>query len=252
MCGAAWAIAIAVALQNGPPPADPASEAWPDDRPIIRLIPNLIEDVKALPSERSLWLAAGGTLVSYTLSAADTELAEWSAKQPTSSFSEIGAVIGDGWVQGAAALFTYGVGRLHGNAKVAHTGSDLVRAQILNGMLTKTLKVSVDRQRPDGGGHSFPSGHTASAVMVWSGFALCFWLWATPEARRYLRWVIAAAASVIGVVHVAMLGRSAHWWSDLIGGDFVGLACLSTLVFAFACVGLVGTLERPCASPRDE
>ena len=101
-------------------------------------------------------------------------------------------------------------------------------------------------------GRAFPSGHTASAVMVWSGFALCFWLWATPEARRYLRWVIAAAASVIGVVHVAMLGRSAHWWSDLIGGDFVGLACLSTLVFAFACVGLVGTLERPCASPRDE
>ena len=218
MCGAAWAIAIAVALQNGPPPADPASEAWPDDRPIIRLIPNLIEDVKALPSERSLWLAAGGTLVSYTLSAADTELAEWSAQQPTSSFSEIGAVIGDGWVQGAAALFTYGVGRLHGNAKVAHTGSDLVRAQILNGILTKGLKLAVDRQRPDGGGHSFPSGHTAavfaSASVLHGHFG---WKTALP------------AYTLAAFVGWTRLRDEQHWLSDIGAGAAIGVIVGQTI-----------------------
>lgn len=212
MCGSAWAIALAIALQNGPPPVDPTSEAWPDDRPIIRLIPNLIEDVKALPSERTLWLAAGGTVVAYTLSAADTEIAEWSAKQGGSSYAEIGAVIGDGWVQGAAALFTYGVGRLHGNAKVAHTGSDLVRAQVLNGILTKSLKLAVDRQRPDGGGHSFPSGHTAavfaSASVLHGHFG---WKAALP------------AYSLAAFVGWTRLRDEQHWLSDVGAGAAIGV-----------------------------
>jgi membrane-associated phospholipid phosphatase len=101
-------------------------------------------------------------------------------------------------------------------------------------------------------GRAFPSGHTASALMVWMGFALCLWLWGAPSVRRYTKWAVAWALLVVGVVHVAMLGRSAHWWTDLIGGDFAGLACLSTLVLAFSLVGLVGTLDPPCPAPNDE
>ena len=218
MCGSAWAIALAIALQQGPPPADPASEAWPDDRPIIRLIPNFIEDVKALPSQRNLWLAAGGTILALTLSTGDTELAEWSAKQGGSSYADIGAVIGDGWVQGAAALFTYGVGRLHGNAKVAHTGSDLVRAQILNGILTKGLKLAVDRQRPDGGGHSFPSGHTAavfaSASVLHGHFG---WKTALP------------AYTLAAFVGWTRLRDEQHWLSDIGAGAAIGVIVGQTI-----------------------
>jgi membrane-associated phospholipid phosphatase len=218
VCGSAWAIALAIALQQGPPPADPASEAWPDDRPIIRLIPNLIEDVKALPSERTLWLTAGGTLVALSLSAGDDALAEWSAKQGGSSYADIGAVIGDGWVQGAAALFTYGVGRLHGNAKVAHTGSDLVRAQILNGILTKGLKLAIDRQRPDGGGHSFPSGHTAavfaSASVLHGHFG---WKTALP------------AYTLAAFVGWTRLRDEQHWLSDIGAGAAIGVIVGQTI-----------------------
>jgi membrane-associated phospholipid phosphatase len=218
VCGSAWAIALAIALQHGPQPADPASEAWPDDRPIIRLIPNLIEDVKALPSERTLWLTAGGTLVALSLSAGDEALAEWSAKQGGSSYADIGAVIGDGWVQGAAALFTYGVGRLHGNAKVAHTGSDLVRAQILNGILTKGLKLAIDRQRPDGGGHSFPSGHTAavfaSASVLHGHFG---WKTALP------------AYSLAAFVGWTRLRDEQHWLSDIGAGAAIGVIVGQTI-----------------------
>ena len=212
MCGTTWAIALAIALQNGPPAADPIKQAWPDDRPIIRFIPNLGQDVKSLASETTVWLLAGGTAVSVGLSPRDNEVADWMAKQGPSQWADIGEVLGDGWVQGAAALFTYGVGRLHGSAKVTHTGSDLVRAQILNGLLTKGLKVTIDRMRPDGGGHSFPSGHTAAA------FASASVL------HGHFGWKVAAPAYALGVyIGWTRLRDDQHWLSDVAAGATIGM-----------------------------
>ncbi|HEY7474440.1 MAG TPA: hypothetical protein VH679_05475, partial [Vicinamibacterales bacterium] len=111
-----WAIALAIALQTGPGP-NPTTEAWPDDRPIVRLLPNLREDIQAVPSLTTLWVLMGGTAVASVLSSRDNEVADWMARQGASQWADIGEVLGDGYVQGAAALFTYGVGRLHGSAK---------------------------------------------------------------------------------------------------------------------------------------
>ncbi len=211
MCGTTWAIALAIALQTGPGPT-PTSQAWPDDRPIMRLIPNLREDVQALPSITTLWLLAGGTVVSASLSTGDKEVADWMARQGASQWADIGEVLGDGWVQGTAALFTYGVGRLHGSPKVTHMGSDLVRAQILNGILTKGLKLAIDRQRPDGGGHSFPSGHTAAAFASASVLHGHFgWKVATP------------AYSLAAYIGWTRLRDDQHWLSDLAAGATIGL-----------------------------
>ena len=121
-------------------------------------------------------------------------------------------MLGDGWVQGAAALFTYGVGRLHDSPKVTHMGSDLVRAQILNGILTKSLKLAVDRDRPDGGGHSFPSGHTAAA------FASASVL------HGHFGWKMALPAySLAGYIGWTRLREHQHWLSDLGAGATIGL-----------------------------
>jgi membrane-associated phospholipid phosphatase len=40
-------------------------------------------------------------------------------------------------------------------------GAALVRAQVLNTLMTQGLKVAVHRTRPDQGRFSFPSGHTS-------------------------------------------------------------------------------------------
>jgi hypothetical protein len=211
VCGTTWAVAVAIALQTGPGP-NSTTEAWPDDRPIIRLIPNLGEDVRALPSATTLWVLAGGTITSSVLSSRDNEVADWMAKQPGSQWSDIGEVLGDGWVQGTAALFTYGVGRLHHSPKVTHTGSDLVRAQILNGILTKGLKLAIDRKRPDGGGHSFPSGHTAAA------FASASVL------QGHFGWKVAAPAySLAAYIGWTRLREDQHWLSDLAAGATIGV-----------------------------
>jgi membrane-associated phospholipid phosphatase len=212
VCGATWAIAAAVALQTGPPGTIHTSSAWPDDRPVIRFIPNLAQDVKALSSKTTLLVAAGGTIVSFSLSAADDEVAAYIAKQDGSGWGDIGAVLGGGWVQGAAALFTYGVGRLYDSPKVTHTGSDLVRAQILNGLLVTGLKVTVDRKRPDGGGYSFPSGHTAAA------FASASVL------HGHFGWKVGAPAySVAAFIAWSRMRDGQHWLSDLGAGATIGV-----------------------------
>jgi hypothetical protein len=211
VCGTTWAIALAIALQTGPGPT-PTTQAWPDDRPIVRFLPNLREDVQALPSVTTLWVLVGGTAVGSVLSARDNEVADWMSRQGASRWADIGEVLGDGYVQGAAALFTYGVGRLQSSPKVTHMGSDLVRAQILNGLLTKGLKLAVDRKRPDGGGHSFPSGHTAAA------FASASVL------HGHFGWKVGAPAySLSAYIGWTRLRDDQHWLSDLVAGATLGV-----------------------------
>jgi hypothetical protein len=210
VCGTTWAIALAIALQTGSTGAD--SQAWPDDRPFVRLIPNLAEDIRALPSPATLYVAAGGTVAAWALSAQDDEVADWMRKQPGSQWADIGEVLGDGYVQGAAALLTYGVGRLHGSPKVTHIGSDLVRAQILNGLVTRGLKLAIDRERPDGGGHSFPSGHTAAT------FASASVL------HGHFGWKVALPAYTLSAyIGWTRLREDQHWLSDLGAGATIGI-----------------------------
>ena len=53
-----------------------------------------------------------------------------------SSYSPLGDHLGEGWFQATAALGTYAVGKLTNDPTVTHIGSDLIRAQLLNGIIT--------------------------------------------------------------------------------------------------------------------
>ncbi len=80
------------------------------------------------------------------------------------------------------------------------------------------LKPVVDRQRPDGGGQSFPSGHSASA------FAGAAFL-----ERRYGWSYGAPAYAVATFVAYSRVESKRHWTSDVIAGGAIGIA--SNLVF---------------------
>jgi membrane-associated phospholipid phosphatase len=217
----AWAVVLASALQSpAPAPAPPAPEpvvtheapVWTDDRPITRIFHNLGRDVMALPSLSTAVILGSGGAATFTARSVDTDLRTWAADAGSSSYSDIGRVLGDAWIQGSAALFTYGVGKLHGNAEAIHIGGDLIRVQGLNAILTTTVKMATSRSRPNGGRHAFPSGHTsavfASAAVLHGHYG---WKAALPAY---------AFSSFIGWTRVR--DRS-HWLSDIVFGGTIGI-----------------------------
>jgi len=208
----AFAITVALALQAaGQAPPPPAASAWPDDRPITHLLTNLVTDLGHLPSVGNAAILGIGGAATLAVHPLDDNLADWAGRQPSSSYTSFGRAIGDGWVQGGAAVGVYVAGRVASDARLTHIGSDLVRAQALNGVLTTALKVVVDRRRPSGGNHAFPSGHTtaafASAAVLQSHFG---WRTGIP------------AYAVAGFVGWTRVRDHVHWLTDVAFGATVG------------------------------
>jgi len=123
-----------------------------------------------------------------------------------------GAAIGDGFEQAAFALGTYIVGRASHHAGLGAVGADLIDAQIVNGALTQGIKVSVDRSRPTGGRHSFPSGHTSATF-------------ATAQViEAHYGWKVATPFYALGgYVSVSRLVDNQHWTSDVIFAAALGI-----------------------------
>lgn len=84
--------------------------------------------------------------------------------------------------------------------------------------LTYLLKITIDRERPSGGGWSFPSGHTSSAF---SGAMFI-------NNRYGIKYGIPSLllASFVGYSRVY---ADKHYWSDVIAGASIGIA--SNMIF---------------------
>jgi membrane-associated phospholipid phosphatase len=209
---AAWALAVALALQS-PPPSPTAHTAWPDDHPITHILQNLVSDAAALPSRVSIEIllagsaGAGGARASF-----DHDVADWAGRAGSASYTRAGDVIGLGAVQGGAAVATYAIGKVAHHPAVAHVGGDLIRAQVLTGVLTQGLKFGVDRTRPNGGRRSFPSGHSsasfASAAVLGGHFG---WKAGLP------------AYAVAGFIGWTRVRDHVHYPSDVVFGATMGM-----------------------------
>ena len=217
----AWALAIALTLQAaGAPPKTSAptaaatlpQAAWSDDRPVTRFFPNLLHDVRTLPSWNNLNVLVAGGAAAGAIHTVDESVADWSESSGSSSYGQAGGVIGDGWVQVGAAFGTYGIGKLAHKPQVLHIGSDLIRAQALNALITVPLKAVVDRERPNGGHYAFPSGHTSAT------FASA----ATLHAHYGWRVGIPAYAAA-GFVAWTRARDGKHWLSDIAFGSAIGI-----------------------------
>ncbi len=205
-------LALVLALQTpvAPPPPPPPP---PSDRPIHQFFQNLGRDIVALPSTETVILVGAGVGGALAARPADDNLQGWADGLGASGYTPIGRRLGDGWVQGGAALATYGVGIASGHRTVAHIGSDLIRAQALNAVITRGLKFAIGRRRPSGGPESLPSGHTSasftSAAVLGSHFG------PRVGVPAYL------AAGFIGWTRVR---DNAHWLTDVIVGGAIGAA----------------------------
>ena len=107
----------------------------------------------------------------------------------------------------------------------------LVALLALNGVVG-VFKLFIGRSKPrlnmdllNSGGMSFPSGHISNVVLVWGLFAYLVYryLWHEEESAKKLITIVSSLTTAIMCVS---LYRNTHWFSDLIGGAFLGGALL--------------------------
>lgn len=215
------------AAQDGsPPPTDtPAATEASSPRAESAPRPSLLQpfaevwrDVRALPTRQNAgWLTIGLGSVAATWQADRQVSRSFSALD--SGWFEPGAVVGGTPLQLGGAFATYAVGRATNSPRAMRLGSDLIRAQVLAELVTTGIKQSTRRARPDGGGFSFSSGHTAvsfaSATILHDHFG---WKAGLPAY---------AVASYVAASRVQM---KRHYLSDIAFGAALGIVAGRTVI----------------------
>ena len=103
-------------------------------------------------------------------------------------------------------------------------------------LVVGSFKIVFGRTKPrDGfdllhaGGMSYPSGHASNAVLSWGILAYLIYRYAKVD--RYQGRLASAGVVLISLtVCVVSLIRHTHWFSDLLGGLFVGSALLVAVI----------------------
>jgi hypothetical protein len=195
------------------PAAAPAPQPAAEPNPLTNIVQNLGRDLRDFASFETLVILGGGGAASLVAGQSDDRVNTWTLDHPAGSWTAIGRVGGDGWTQGGIAISTWAVGTLTEHRLVAHVGSDLMRAQMVNMVTTRVLKIAVDRRRPSGGGHAFPSGHSSASFTT------------AAVLHRHFGWkggIPAYAAA--GFVGLTRARDRAHWVSDTVFGAAMGIA----------------------------
>ena len=207
MLSGACALTIALALQA----ASPAPPAPKPGRPVAELFTGLGHDVRALASGATAIIGGVGGGAAILVRPFDDNLANWALGRGPSTYTKFGSVSGNGWVQVSAAVATYAIGLASNAPAATRVGSDLIRGQLLTGIITQGLKVGVGRTRPTGGPYSFPSGH-ASASFVTA---------AVLQGDLGLKAGIPAYAAG-GFIAWTRVRQRAHWLTDVVIGSTIG------------------------------
>jgi membrane-associated phospholipid phosphatase len=214
---ASWVLTVALSLQGQPAQAPPTM--WTDDRPLTRMAQNLKRDLVAVPALDTLAIVAAGALGAGAVRPSDHSVARWVDRAGEQrSYTPIGSMLGNEWLQGGAAIATYAIGRVQKSPEAAHIGSDLIRAQVLNGVFTTTLKLAAARDRPNGGDRSFPSGHSSAT------FASAAVL------GEHYGWKVGVPAyAMAGFIGWTRVRDREHWISDVIFGSALGIVAGRTV-----------------------
>lgn len=78
-------------------------------------------------------------------------------------------------------------------------------------------------------GLSYPSGHAANAILTWGICAYLIFRYSHKEPFEGLRLTWFVSIITVGVC-LASLYRNTHWFSDLLGGLFIGSALLVAII----------------------
>lgn len=79
------------------------------------------------------------------------------------------------------------------------------------------------------GGMSYPSGHASNALLTWGVLAYLIYRYAHVDRYRGRLASVGVAAISLTVCTVSLI-RDTHWFSDLLGGLFIGAALLVLII----------------------
>jgi membrane-associated phospholipid phosphatase len=215
-------IPVLLAVLAGPPSGiRPQTQTPPADTSFARLPARLGHDFRRLATRTPLIvLTAGGAAAAAAHPGDEASVRSLSTSTAMDRVLEAGTVAGDGVIQGGAAAAIYFAGLASGSRRTQELGTALVEAQIVEGVLTVGLKQAVHRMRPDGGRHSFPSGHSSAA------FATADVLW-----QRFGWKAGLPAYAGAGYIAASRLAERAHFLSDVVFGAAIGVASARSLSF---------------------
>ena len=210
---------------------EPKREAAPEHSSTSwrSLFKDSASDFVAFPKRKSTWTILGiGAAAALAVHPADDYVeSHIVGNEAANNFFSLGQWVGSAYVQFGSAVGLWAVGRYvvppaDGGSrtnKYSEVGFDLLRAQILSGVLVQGMKVSFQRERPSGACCAFPSGHSAAA------FA------AAAVLERHLGYRLSWPA-LVGATYVATsrLVDNRHFMSDVVFGAAVGTASGWTVV----------------------
>ena len=208
--------------QRAEPQADlaqPVAEQQPPSPgPVTRTgfhayVYSVAHDFAAMPTMKSTYAVLGGAgLLAFAVHNQDPDVNAHFQGSNTKWFSA-GKYLGQSYTIGGAAFATYLIGRVRKNDKASHIGIDELRALLESELIVQGLKYTVRRDRPDGTGYSFPSGHATDSFAA-----------ATVLARHFGAKAAIPTYTLASYVAISRLHENRHYLSDVIFGAGLGYA----------------------------
>ena len=154
-------------------------------------------------------LIAGGTALHF--SDAKYQFNDW----VRNNFHYQGSL--DDYLRYAPLATVYGLNAvgIKGKNNFGNLTAISLKSFILNDLIVYSLKKAVNEERPSGGTHSFPSGHTS----VVFAFAQVM----HHEYGEQSIWYSVGAYSCAATVGLMRIAKGAHWASDVLAGAGIGM-----------------------------
>lgn len=157
----------------------------------------------------SLLITTGTTL--HFSTKAKENFRDWAQ----SNFAYHGPI--DDYIQYAplVAVYSFNALGIKGKNNFGNRTALALKSILLNELVVTNLKVWTKTQRPSGGMHSFPSGHTSFA------FAMAHFM--HKEYGEISPWYTIGAYSCATTVGLMRVAKNAHWISDVLAGAGIGM-----------------------------
>jgi membrane-associated phospholipid phosphatase len=183
------------------------------------LVSGTLHGIVRMPDKGSLAILGAGAGAALAAHTADASVTGAVRDEPgLRPVFKPGATIGGMPFEVGAAAALMAIGHSSKHSCLASLGSELLQAQFVGAAWTVAVKQMVRRDRPEGTGYSFPSGHATTAFAS-----------ATVLQRRFGWKAGIPAYGIASYVAASRVDMQRHYLSDVIFGAAVGIVAGRTV-----------------------